>query len=1044
MNDTAKSAGALDAGKARVAAAAATLLSLAATVAAVIGLIICLTGAEGYSLSAVAYLVLLVAFAALGLIGGVQLLRGQEGAQQMLLVYWLAVLVATTAIAFGALLWGLPEGLVEGGEAAAKKMLAIAVGIWLLGLVPGGGVVALLVRASDRSTRQRYASMVIVSIAVAVALLAAVNLLSQKIHYHGSWEMLGRYSLSERTKKILDVEDKIKLTCVYTSADEAKQTDDLRPRVLELLEDIRIAGREVTVENVTTDAGKAKLLTRLRGELGSRADKHDKFIRDFKTNTPELLTALEQERQEWEAHPKDSYLNMWAVPVEIANTFQVHAEKLEQTRKKVEAGLAGAGLPDYADLARQIEDVVKPFKEDLEKHVKSVADLEAVSKAVAEGDRSKVTLAAADQCVTIAKEMAEIIGKPGSPEADKPSETLAKFVATARRTVQLLAAAAGQLDNVAGDANSDLLLGNRFFSVQVSGPLGPMRISLSDYLRRAVAPSVLDEADEAEGIAKNATAEFQKKFIVSARPRAAGIAKSVEQARQAIADVLTKLAAVDARSKTEFKLAADKKLFEKTLAALSAILDEHGKLPELKDNSLSSDITGENIVIVEVGGKAEVVSFDTVWPLKVSPMGMSAPDSEPRKRNFNGDSAISSKILSMTERPFATVLLTHWGPPPGMPPQMRQMIPPADIPAQALGTIRQRLEEANFEVKDWNLNDEMPEADKGEDGKERPQLLIVLPPPPPAQQNPFQRQPMPTPSFTPEHAAKVTGAIGSGTPAIFLTTFSPPRRSNPFMPAMQAPYAYGDYLRGEWGIDVMTGFLVVPAVTDDQNPGRYKVDGQRFGYLPLSAFSDHPIGKPLQAQRVLWTNLCPIRAATDARGEAKDPPAGVKLEPLLSVPAHWQSTWATRRIQELLAQFRTAEGSYIWPDYLAGDIRVPFDLGVAATREAGADPNSAGTRIVVLSVGASLTDGYLDREVAVREAKGTISLTDPPRANGDFLVNSAYWLVGKQNLIASGPVQATMKEIPPAMKIALVLIYCGLLPVLVLGAGGVVMMRRRR
>ena len=257
MNDTAKSAGALDAGKARVAAAAATLLALAATIAAVIGLIICLTGPEGYSLSAVAYLVLLVAFAALGLIGGVQLLRGQEGAQQMLLVYWLAVLVATTALAFGALLWGLPEGLVEGGEAAAKKMLAMAVGIWLLGLVPGAGVVALLVRASDQSTRQRYASMVIVSIAIAVALLAAVNLLSQKIHYHGSWEMLGRYSLSERTKKILDVEDKIKLTCVYTSADEAKQTDDLRPRVLELLEDIRIAGREVTVENVTTAASSA-------------------------------------------------------------------------------------------------------------------------------------------------------------------------------------------------------------------------------------------------------------------------------------------------------------------------------------------------------------------------------------------------------------------------------------------------------------------------------------------------------------------------------------------------------------------------------------------------------------------------------------------------------------------------------------------------------------------------------------------------------------------------------------------------------------------
>lgn len=168
------------------------------------------------------------------------------------------------------------------------------------------------------------------------------------------------------------------------------------------------------------------------------------------------------------------------------------------------------------------------------------------------------------------------------------------------------------------------------------------------------------------------------------------------------------------------------------------------------------------------------------------------------------------------------------------------------------------------------------------------------------------------------------------------------------------------------------------------------------------------------------------------------------IESLLAIPPHWKSTWATRRIQDLLRQFQSVQGSYIWPDYAAGDLPAGFDVAVAATRAEDKDKKISPARIVVLGVGSSLMDGYLDREVAVRDTKGTISLTDPPRANADVVINSAYWLIGRQNLIASGPVQATMKEIPPGMKALLVVIYCGVLPALVVGIGSLVMLRRRR
>jgi len=97
-----------------------------------------------------------------------------------------------------------------------------------------------------------------------------------------------------------------------------------------------------------------------------------------------------------------------------------------------------------------------------------------------------------------------------------------------------------------------------------------------------------------------------------------------------------------------------------------------------------------------------------------------------------------------------------------------------------------------------------------------------------------------------------------------------------------------------------------------------------------------------------------------------------------------------------------------------------------------------------MTVGASLTDGYMDREVPVRDAKGTLSLADPPRANADLPINSIYWLIGRQGLVASGPVQATMREIPPMLKTGLMAAYCVVLPLIVLAAGGVVMYKRKR
>ncbi len=1040
-NASAKAKESLDAVKARLAGAVALAVSLAATVGLGIWMIRLLGGpAAGAELAGQMSPVL--GFVVIGLIAAAVLTIGRHvGAQQFLLGYWLAVVVAAIGSVLAASLWKIPAdaaGVFGLAPDSAGKWLALGS---LAILVLGAIIVVLLTGASQPHSRQRYASMVIVSISFAVAAVLAVNMLAEKKPIHKSLESLGRYGLSERTKNILkDVKVPVRLSCVYTSTDKAKQTDEKRTRVQELLEDMKLSCDRVTVDNITNDGDKARLLARLRGQLGTQADAHRKFVQKFQTDAAALQGELEKEALAWKAHSPDSYLNQWGLPAEISSALDDGVAKLKQTRQKIDAAVGGAGLPDYADLVRQIKEADESCSSVLDQSDKFVKSLGKIAKAAADPNTQAPLLAQVKKFSDSVAAMSAAINSGGADPND-PAGVLGKYAKAATATADEAAALAKAVDNIAGPEQAKLIRQNSLLSL----PMGSVSIPLTTYIQQAMAASFRKMAEQADAVVKNTKADYQKKFIAQARQDTESLAASADEIGKMTGSAIRKLGKVDELSGKAFADAEAGKLFAAPLGRIKATLAAAEKLPALKDTSISTDITGENIIIVEAGAdqeqKVKVIPFDAVWPLKVRQMGMDAEDQGPQVRQFNGDAAIGSRILEMTSQPFALVLLAYWGPGPDMPPQMAQNMPQSDLPVQAFAALRTRLQEANFAIEDWNLSSDMPDPN---DHKGLQKVLIVLPPAPPAPQNPFQPQQAPMPQFGPKDAVKVTDAIAGGMPAVFLATFSPPRQVSPFMPPASAPYAWGPYLKGQWGLEVKTDYLIIPAVTDEKTPGKYKVDAERFSYLPLSSFTDQPIGKPLQGQRVMWTNLCPILGTLNARGEPAQPPAGVTVQPVLSFPAADKSAWATRRIQDLLAQFRTSEGSYISPDYAAGDIPVPFNLAVAATRAEDKKEGTKPARIVVMTVGASLTSGYLDQEVPERDAKGALSLADPPRANADLPINSIYWLIGKQGLISSGPAQATMREIPPTLRTALVAAYCVVLPLLIVGIGGLVMYRRSR
>ena len=1042
-NAAVKALESLDAGKARLAGAVASAVSLAATVGLSIWMIRLLGGPSAEA-DLAGKMTPVLAFAAVGLIAGAALLIARNvGAQQFLLGYWLAVVVAAIGATLAASLWKIPEDLAglfgldaqSAGKWAALGSLAM--------LVLGAIIVVLLTGASQPHSRQRYASMVIVSISFAIAAVLAVNMLAGKKPVHKSLESLGRYGLSERTKKVLkDVTVPVRLSCVYTSTDKAKGTDEKRTRVLELLEDMKLSCDKITVDNVTNDSDKAGLLARLRGQLGTQADAHRKFVLKFQADAVALQAELEKEAQAWKAQSGDSYLNQWGLAMWISSTLDKAAKGLQEACNKINATMSGTGLPDYADLLNQIKEAENACKGVLDQADKYVTSVAKIAKAAGDPNMQKSLLGQVKSFSDSVSVAAAAIAADAN-DANSQTALLGKFANAANAAADQADALATALVNVAGRDLSQLVQQNPQMYLDMNVQNRTVSMPLEMVLQQVLSDSLRGLAEEAGSVAKNNNAESQKKYIAQIpQPMRQFLALGKRIAGQA-ENAVRKLGEVDAVTSQAFTAAEAGKLFASPMGKIQATLAAAEKLPALKDTSLSTDITGENIIIVEAGPdkeqKVKVISFNEVWPLKVRPMGMEPEDQGPQAREFNGDAAIGSQVLAMTSQPFALVLLTYWGPGPDMPPQMAEMMPRSELPPEAFAALRERLQAANFAVEDWDLNKDMPDPNEH---KGRQKVLIVLPPAPAMPQ--FQPQQAPVPQFGPENARKVTDAIAGGAPAVFLATFSPPRQISPFLPPASAPYAWGPYLRDQWGLDVKTDYLVVPAVTDEKTPGKYKVDAERFSYLPLSSFTDQPIGKPLQGQRVMWTNLCPILGKLTARGEPAQPPAGVTIQPVLSFPRGDKATWATRRIQDLLAQFRTSEGSYISPDYEAGDIPVPFDLAVAATKAEDKEKLVKPVRIVVMTVGASLSSGYMDQEVPQRDAKGTLSLADPPRANADLPVNSIYWLIGRQGLISSGPVQATMREIPPALRTMLVAGYCVLLPLLVVAIGGLVMYRRSR
>jgi hypothetical protein len=280
-------------------------------------------------------------------------------------------------------------------------------------------------------------------------------------------------------------------------------------------------------------------------------------------------------------------------------------------------------------------------------------------------------------------------------------------------------------------------------------------------------------------------------------------------------------------------------------------------------------------------------------------------------------------------------------------------------------------------------------------------------------------RPAPQPTMTDLERSAVQEAVAKSGMAIFLASGDMPE------------YAYADYLRSTWGVDVQHTYVAVQFAPTGE-PGaetRFQIAGWVMD-SSLATFTNHEIGRPLESVPVGMVAAAPVRAF---EGEQK--PGGVRVEPILKT-RETDTVWAVRNLQALAMRQRNERGVRPDPD----DLKSPFPLAVAAE-----DPEKK--RIVVFGSHRFMFDQVANYRQAMLVG-GRIVLARVFPGNTDLFLNALHWVSGNAERIAVGPrsddVPRLTKLTPGFWTTFWKVFLIGVWPALILLLGaGVYLMRRR-
>jgi hypothetical protein len=983
---------------------------------------------------------------------GAMTLRNNRKAVFVLLAVWLAPATATGLLAFAWLIQGVgPWGLTGPGA-----LFGVVVG-----LAVASGMTALCILTIPPRTHARYGANVATSAAAALLVVVVVNFLAFRAPVTHDFETLGRYGLSDRTKRILaKLDQPVTLSAIYTATAQPAITENARRkkehaekylrRVMDFFGELERAGKNISTADASGEAARALLLARLRDRQQARTGQHEVLLSDLRTQLPAVLTAIENSQAAWRDIPEQSYLAQWDFGGELVRILERSAKTLRTVDQDITQELQSNPLPDHVALLGKLTDELSALRTTLTQTTEALRAVGTIPALTVEN------APAATRAMQTAQETVSslpgLLGEQPAKDIADPKAMLETVSEAIGRAVEEINQASRALQTLTGENDKAMQYVeiSDAWQTLVATQLGNLRLPL-DQSVGMLAESLGELRSGIQVNLRNANDDALRRMIGQLREVLPQYRNKLQATADDVTAAVQALQTVDEFSRNRLAMVEQDGPF----AALRTVLDESVQpllakadaLPEPDEARALPDLTGENILVLEAANTVEVIPFEDVWPTEFNMMAPPEEQVEPR-RFFNGDAAVASRLLGLvTDKPFARILLTHYAPP--QPRQQNPFMPQppqSEIPVQALTTLRAQLQDANVQVEEWNLIEDFPVSDadtqadnpvdtqpsRAED--EIPTILMILPPPPPMPLA-MPNQPAP-PSFGPAEIAKINNAVNQrGCRAIFLLKSLLPMPMG-FGQMMPQQYPLNTTLQQDWGINPMTRRFLVQGVPAEENPGLFRVVVQKLYYMPLSNFTDHPIGNPLRGQFLVWPWICPLRLPS--AGQA---PEHVTVWPLLTVPGERRDIWAESDLEQFAQRVQNAPGNLIAPDPENGALLPPLTVAAAAERTGA--PNAADTRIVVLGVAGGLLDGYLDTPIP-RQTEG-FAMQDAPRGNADLVVNSALWLSDHTEYIAAGP--ARIEPVRPMDASTVNLLWTlvvVVLPTAVLLIGGAVLLERKR
>jgi len=865
---------------------------------------------------------------------------------------------------------------------------------------------------------------------VAIMCLAAVmivffaNWISFKKHWRKDLATFGVYQPSDRTKRIVDqIKGKVRLTSIYTSTEEETSREKYFPAVRDYFYELALyAPDKIEVQHITRDSEKLALIARVQAKYGKQAKAYRKAISDFKNFAKDAQEPLTQAFAAISGvTASGGYLAQFPQVADLQSQLEKSLKTLSETSDELDRLVVRSGLPRFEDAKQKIYQALDQVKQTITSGGKVLRNIAELADAAGpNGEEFFKTLP--DRMKQMQNLFADLQKTVGTPQKELPTDLKAALREFSRQAYKVSIWLEDEIRRQDSLANKHQII-TTTAQWRISRPiLGNIVqvMSLTDVLESTSRELVNLRQQIRQLLRLDVPQDQLATAIRKLRALAARMSQNANAIAQRLLQLRESLQSPDEASRAVLQQAKEHKWLADVVTKIDSLRKQVDDLPELKLGEIADKLEEPNVIVVETDDDVRVISFDDVWPQ--SQVLREFGESGSPKRVFNGDQAIASALLSISQPPVATVIITYFQ--SEVPASMRPFMPrdQSSIPRDALSKLRELLEKANLAVKEWNLAKEEspPEPEKGT----KPVYLLLPPPPNTPMPGPRQEQ------FGDVHLERVKKVLSNGGRGIFLCRWEPPRRRMIFMPAAEPKYEYEKYLRQDWGVDVLYKYRVVYGVPDTRKPGYYGVNLERWAYMLLNNFTDHPIGKPLRARRVLMIDVCPVEP---------DPkvPKDVKIEPILVVPAR-DEYWADSDVLDLVRRVTEETGGLITKD--PTDKPSPFPVAVAAIN------TKTKSEIVVLGNGASLLDDYLGSRVPrIGERGERIMFDPPPTANADLVINSVLWLADKADLIGAGPVIIPpVQPIPDKQMAAIRLLVWVLLPGLTLASGLVVMMIRRR